>query len=522
MDDLQSSSPSPSPLLHFISSPSQQQEPEPEEPLLLSLDDAIEHYIGKASFPLAQVLIVSCAWIFDAQQSFISVFSDKQPPWHCTHPDDTSCSTTSLPCSLPKTSWSWDNPKHASMISDWNLECSSTFIQGLPSSAYFAGCLAGGFILSTLSDTRLGRKNMLLLSSLAMSISSIISAASPNIWVYAVLRFITGFGRSTIGSSSLVLATEMSGRRWRGEVGAVCYIFFAFGFLSLPLMAYFTRESSWRNLYLFISVPCLCYTILLYFCVPESPRWLFVRGHTKKAIQILKKIGLTQDGSLDSNLINLNFVAKETCNMGTYSSLKMMWERKWAFWRMLTLVILGFGCGVAYYGMPLGVGTLGVNLYLSISFNAFVEILAALIIFFLIGKMKRKTSVVVFCMVSAVCSVSCVFLKMRSVRTAMEVVAFFATVNAFNVVLIYCMELFPTCLRNTAMSFTRQAVAFGCCVVPIMVAAGREHEFWSYGVFGFIIGGCGLFALYLPETKDKLMSDTLEEQEIMERGFLSS
>ncbi|KAM0943721.1 putative major facilitator superfamily, MFS transporter superfamily [Dioscorea sansibarensis] len=355
-----------------------------------------------------------------------------------------------------------------------------------------------------------------------MSISSIISAASPNVWIYAALRFIAGFCRSTISSSSLVLATEMVGGRWRAEVGGIGFIFFSFGFLSLPLMAYFTRESSWRNLYLFISIPSFCYTILLYFLVPESPRWLFVHGRTKEAIQILNKLGSAKHGTLESNLINLDFVAKETRNMGTYTSLKMMWERKWAFWRMLSLSIIGFGCGVAYYGMPLGVGTLGVNLYLIISFNALVEIPAALIIFFLIGKMKRKTSVVVLCMVSAVCSVSCVFLKMTSVRTGMEVVAFFATTTVFDVVLIYRMELFPTCMRNTALAFTRLAVASGCCVVPIMVAAGREQEFSSYGAFGFMIGGCGLFALSLPETKGESISDTMEEQEFREREFLSS
>ncbi|KAH7675495.1 Major facilitator protein [Dioscorea alata] len=514
--------PSPSSLLHSVSSPSQQQVQDPK-PLLLSLDDAIEHYISKASFPLVQVLIVSCAWFFDAQQSFINVFTDQQPPWHCIHPNDTSCVAVSLPCSLPETSWSWDNPKHASMISEWNLQCSSSFIQGLPSSAYYAGCVFGGFILSTLADSLLGRKNMLLLSFLTMSISGIISAASPNVWIYAALRFIAGFGRSAIPGSALVLATEMVGKRWRGKVSAIGFILFSLGFLSLPVMAYFTRESSWRNLYLLISIPSLCYIILLYFLVQESPRWLFVRGRTKEAIQVLKKnIGSAQGETLEySDLTNLDFVAKETCNMGTYSSLKMMWERKWAFWRMLSLAIIGFGCGVAYYGMPLGVGTLGVNLYLSISFNALIEIPAALFIFFLIGKMKRKTLVVVFSMVSAVCSVSCVFPKMRSVRTGMEVVAFFATVVTFNVVLIYCMELFPTSVRNTAMSFTRQAIAFGCCAAPMMAVAGREKEFWSYGLFGFIIGGCGLFSLCLPETRGKKIYDTMEEQEFVERELLS-
>lgn len=69
------------------------------------------------------------------------------------------------------------------------------------------------------------------------------------------------------------------------------------------------------------------------------------------------------------------------------------------------------------------------------------------------------------------------------------------------------------------MSFTSQAVAFGCSVAPMMVVAGREEALWSYGLFGLIIIVCGLFSLCLPETKGKNISDTLEEQEFAEKQF---
>ncbi|XP_019054106.1 PREDICTED: uncharacterized protein LOC104602087 [Nelumbo nucifera] len=61
---------------------------------------------------------------------------------------------------------------------------------------------------ASLVDSFLGRKNMLVLSCLKMSVTSTLMAFSPNIWVYAALRFVNGFGRATIGTCAFVPSTE--------------------------------------------------------------------------------------------------------------------------------------------------------------------------------------------------------------------------------------------------------------------------------------------------------------------------
>ena len=86
--------------------------------------------------------------------------------------------------------------------------------------------------------------------------------------------------------------------------------------------------------------------------------------------------------------------------------------------------------------------TLGPDQYLGITSKAFVEILVALIIFFLIVKTKKRASVVVFSVVGVACSVFCVFLRKKSIRFVMEVVAFFASVIIFSLGLIYFILVF--------------------------------------------------------------------------------
>ncbi|CAB4276925.1 unnamed protein product [Prunus armeniaca] len=60
----------------------------------------------------------------------------------------------------------------------------------------------------------------------------------------------------------------------------------------------------------------------------------------------------------------------------------------------------------------------------------------------------------------------------------------------------------------------RQAVVLGGVFSPMLAAAGRANGgFLSYGVFGVVVGVCGLFALCLPETRGCGICDTMDEQE---------
>ncbi|XP_057970951.1 organic cation/carnitine transporter 3-like [Malania oleifera] len=474
-----------------------------------SLDDVIEQYLtrsGKSQF--LQAFLISFACFFDAQQTFITIFTDAQPKWHCTtsHPAlQSSCNAEDLSalCRLPAASWSWDLPKHASTVSDWSLHCSASVVAGLPASSYFLGCLLGGFLLSTLADSSLGRKQTLFLSSLLMSTAAFLAALSPNVWIYSLLKFLSGFGRSTIGSCALVLSTETVEKRWRGQVGIGGFFCFSLGFLSLPAVAFLNRGSSWRVLYLYTSLPTLFYCVLIYVAVRESPRWLFVQGRKEEAVATLKSIA----PSLTASFSGMIPVAETT-----YSSLKVLVQKRWALRRLLAAMAVGFGIGIVYYGMPLAVGSLPFDFYLSVTFNALAEVPSALATVVLIDRMNRRTAVMVFGGLSGICSVACAWAG-TAWDLGMELTSFFSACTAFNAAQIYTIELFPTCVRNSAASLLRQAIMFGGVFSPVLIAAGRGGRWLSFGVFGLAIGLCALFAVFLPETRGRKLCDTMEEEE---------
>ncbi|KAH7536664.1 organic cation/carnitine transporter 3 [Ziziphus jujuba] len=495
-----------------------------------SLDSIIEKVTKNSGFAqFLQAILVSLSWLFDGQQSFISIYADAQPTWHCTATDvnikNSTCNPSSSNiCQLSSSSWAWDRPPFTTTISDFNLQCSSSIVSGLPASAFFFGCLLGGFILATLGDSSLGRKNLLFLSSMTMSVSALLTSFAGNVWIYSALRFASGFGRASIGGCALVLSTEMVSRKWRGQVGIIGFFCFTLGFLSLPWIAYVNRNSSWRVLYLWTSVPGILYCALIFFFVSESPKWLFSQGRNEEAVASLERFGepnKSHSSSLNLYLSRIPLVVVDHRQQETppsfvdhYASLRSLFSKRWAFRRLLTLMVLSIGIGMIYYGMPLGVGNLGFDTYLSVVFNALSEIPCFVITFFFIGRWNRKPSVLAFSLISGVCSILCVLaVRSKWVQIGLELASFFCGNTAFSILLIYTLELFPTSVRNSATSMVRQALVFGGMFSPVLISAGRDNEFLSYGVFGIVTICCGLSVFSLPETRGESLCDTMDEQE---------
>uniref|UniRef100_A0A803M3I8 Uncharacterized protein n=1 Tax=Chenopodium quinoa TaxID=63459 RepID=A0A803M3I8_CHEQI len=194
--------------------------------------------------------------------------------------------------------------------------------------------------------------------------------------------------------------TKWVGKRWRGQIVMLGLLFLSLGLLTLTALACLTRNSSWRLLYYCTSIPGIICSILIYFLLCESPRWLFMRGRQMDAVKVLKSIG-----TLDDQMI---------------SSLPNMLEFEQGF---------------------------GLNIYLSLTFNA-VQLLVSLLLtcLFWVPICNRRSSVLGFCTFSGAASV------------------IFITVGHFHKV-----ELFPTCIGNTAASLSRQALLFVSIFVPVLV-----------------------------------------------------
>ncbi|XP_021735131.1 organic cation/carnitine transporter 2-like [Chenopodium quinoa] len=497
-----------------------------QAPPSISIEEMIEQNVGRINMTqVLQALLASLPAFFDSQQTYMSIFAHAQPTWHCTSKhNNTSCiSNESNICTLSRNEWAWDSSNdvhsHTSIISQWDLECASPFITGLPTTCYFVGCLIGGLVLATLGDSSLGRKNLLCLSSLVMSLAALASAFSSNIWVYSVFRFLSGAGRAPIAVCAMVLMTERVGKRWRSQFVMVFFIHFSFGILALTGVAYLTRSSSWRTLYLGISIPGIICSVLCYFFVYESPRWLFMQGREKESMTILRKLGTTTQ--VDSASITITNTNTTPTNTSPFATLKILIEKKWALQRLLASMVLSFGVGLMYFVMFLGVGNLGFNIYLTSTFSALLSLASYLLTFlFWIQRCNRRASLLGFCTISGATSITFSIIGKHShegLFIALELVSLFCACMAYNIVLMYVIELFPTCIRNSASSLVRQTMFLGSVFDPVLILSGRRNMVYSYRVFGITMLLCGFLVIFLPETRGEVLCDTMEEQETRDR-----
>lgn len=119
--------------------------------LELTVEEIIEEHVGSLGFAqLLHVFFVSIAWVFDAQSTLVTIFSDAQPAWRCKASSSSlpACSATSSAgmCGLDREAWEWVAGSKSSIIAEWDLVCGKRFQAGIPASLFFLGSLLGKIV----------------------------------------------------------------------------------------------------------------------------------------------------------------------------------------------------------------------------------------------------------------------------------------------------------------------------------------------------------------------------------------
>ncbi|MQL91063.1 hypothetical protein Taro_023664 [Colocasia esculenta] len=99
------------------------------------------------------------------------------------------------------------------------------------------------------------------------------------------------------------------------------------------------------------------------------------------------------------------------------------------------------------------------------------------------------------------------------VQLTAEAVGFMAASTAFDVLYVYCVELFPTNVRNSAVSMLRQALMLRATVTPQLVVLGRVSPKLFFVVFECLSLFSGALTVWPPETRDAPLYETMEQQE---------
>lgn len=150
-----------------------------------------------------------------------------------------------------------------------------------------------------LSD-KLGRKKIVLCSSLVFIISAIGLAFSDSVVELIVWRLIVGLAIGISSSTAPLYIAELSPRYIRGALVSLNQLAITIGILSSYLIGFlFVESQSWRIMFAIAGIPAAIQFFIMCF-FPESPRYLTNIGERAKALAILTRFrGTKKDAELE-------------------------------------------------------------------------------------------------------------------------------------------------------------------------------------------------------------------------------
>lgn len=163
--------------------------------------------------------------------------------------------------------------------------------------------LIGATIITTFSGAVsdwIGRRPMLIISSVLYFISGLIMFWSPNVYMLLLARLIDGFGIGLAVTLVPVYISETAPSEIRGLLNTLPQFTGSGGmFLSYCMVFAMSLniQPDWRLMLGVLSVPSLLYFVLTVFFLPESPRWLVSKGRMKEAKQVLQRLRGREDVS---------------------------------------------------------------------------------------------------------------------------------------------------------------------------------------------------------------------------------
>ncbi len=226
------------------------------------------------------------------------------------------------------------------------------FLLGLAVSCLGWGVLGGTAVAGFFSD-RFGRKKVLITTAVFFTVSALLSALTTHFAIFVGARILGGIA---VGGAILiapVYIAEISPPQLRGSMVSLNQLMIVLGISASFFSNYFllnTGENNWRWMLGMDAVPATLYFFLL-FVVPESPRWLFGKGQTERAKEILTKACGAEDA--DRELVNIRqSFAERSPSVGVGA----LFSRKMRFIMFIALAIAFFqqitGINAIFYYLP--------------------------------------------------------------------------------------------------------------------------------------------------------------------------
>jgi hypothetical protein len=170
------------------------------------------------------------------------------------------------------------------------LHLTDSDIKWLAVGPVFMLCL-GGFLSSAVSD-HWSRKTIMLIGVIATTFFTLLIPLVQSAEQLIIVRLLTGIGAGGAVSAAFPIAAELMPAQHRRTYGAIYEMSLAASFTVVPFIGGLLagNEYAFRFLALPGGLAITVVPVLIYFVLPESPRWHLRKGQAQVAVDIVNRI----------------------------------------------------------------------------------------------------------------------------------------------------------------------------------------------------------------------------------------
>ncbi|XP_031427243.1 solute carrier family 22 member 6-A-like [Clupea harengus] len=438
-----------------------------------------------------------------------------EPQWHLAGVNITGTNFTEPETETCLDGWTYQKTEFIStIVSEWDLVCTLQPLKQMTQTIYMGGVLSGAIIFGGLSD-KFGRRALLIWSYFQLAVLGTFTTFATSYVAYCVLRFLSGMAVSGIILNAVSLKVEWIPTKTRTLVGTLSSFFFTFGQMVLAGVAYSLKD--WRKLHVAVCSPYFVFALYSWW-YSESARWLVLNGKSEEAIKQIHRVARINGKPEMVEKINMEYLEshmhKEMQSSKTthtaYDLLRTPVMRRIS----ICLVAVWFSTSFAYYGLAMDLQKFG-NIYVMQLLFGVVDIPAKLLALTMLSFLGRRITQASCLLISAVLIFANIFIsqEFQTARTVLAVLGKGFTSSSFTCVYLFTGELYPTVLRQTGMGFTSTMSRIGSMAAPAVLILDEVLPALPSIVYGGAAVIAGVFALFLPETLNVPLPETVDDVE---------
>jgi MFS transporter, SP family, galactose:H+ symporter len=173
-------------------------------------------------------------------------------------------------------------------------------VSGFMTAAVPLGAVIGASVAGRITD-RFGRRRVLMAAAAVFAVAALLAATITSISALVVARLFLGLAIGTAAVAAPLYIAEAAPLETRGALVSTYQLAITFGILASYVAGYtLANGNAWRLMFGLGAVPAIVLIVGLFF-MPETPRWLALKGRlveAKASILRLRGTGATVDREL--------------------------------------------------------------------------------------------------------------------------------------------------------------------------------------------------------------------------------